>query len=365
MHIRLLDRYIFREVFFTFLFGIAAFTTVFVGSGTLFRIAQYMTEYGASLTSCIKIFVLSLPGAIIWTFPMSMLLGTLLAFGRLSGSSEITAMKSCGVSFWRIAAPGLILGLIVSFFAVWFNEYIVPWSNEAYTRVLNYEIRGNTAPKSQDHIILKDIKGGVINRLIYARRYDASKEQMQNITMQLFENGKVSHVENAEYAEWKDGTWTMHQGVIYDIPKEEGAAQHLMHFDTQLLPINDSPRQIVRSQKRPEEMTIRELRETIKLLKGQFVNSRKMEAEFHQRFTVPFASFIFALVGIPLGLQPNRASSSRGFALSIVIIFIYYSFMTMGSAFAQGGTMPAMLAVWIPNIVGLVAGIYLMWKASR
>ena len=139
MHIRLLDRYIFREVFFTFLFGIAAFTTVFVGSGTLFRIAQYMTEYGASLSSCIKIFVLSLPGAVIWTFPMSMLLGTLLAFGRLSSSSEITAMKSCGVSFWRIAAPGLLLGLVVSFFAVWFNEYIVPWSNEAYTRVLNYE----------------------------------------------------------------------------------------------------------------------------------------------------------------------------------------------------------------------------------
>ena len=188
---------------------------------------------------------------------------------------------------------------------------------------------------------------------------------MQNITMQLFENGKVSHVENAEYAEWKNGTWTMHQGVIYDIPKEEGAAQHLMHFDTQLLPINDIPRQIVRSQKRPEEMTIRELRETIKLLKGQFVNSRKMEAEFHQRFTVPFASFIFALVGIPLGLQPNRASSSRGFALSIVIIFIYYSLMTMGGAFAQGGTLPAMFAVWIPNIVGLIAGVYLMWKASR
>ena len=112
-------------------------------------------------------------------------------------------------------------------------------------------------------------------------------------------------------------------------------------------------------------MTIRELRETIKLLKGQFVNSRKMEAEFHQRFTVPFASFIFALVGIPLGLQPNRASSSRGFALSIVIIFIYYSLMTMGGAFAQGGTLPAMFAVWIPNIVGLIAGVYLMWKASR
>ena len=365
MHIRLLDRYIFKEVFLTFLFGIAAFTTVFVGSGTLFRIAQYITEYVAAISSVIKIFVLSLPGAVIWTFPMSMLLGTLLAFGRLSASSEITAMKSCGVSFWRIAAPALILGFFVSIFAVWFNEYVVPWSNEAYERVLNYEIKGNTAPQSQEHIILKDIKGGVINRLIYARRYDAETEQMQNVTMQLFENGKVSHVENADYAKWNGGTWTMYQGVVYDIPKEEGAAQHLMHFDTQVLPVNDSPRQIVRSQKKPESMTIRELNETIKLLKGQFVNTRKMEAEFHQRFTVPFASFIFALIGIPLGLQPNRASSSRGFAISIIIIFCYYSLMTMGGALAQSGTLPAMLGVWVPNIVGTIAGVYLMWKAAK
>ena len=86
MHIRLLDRYIFREVFFTFLFGIAAFTTVFVGSGTLFRIAQYMTEYGASLTSCIKIFVLSL-GSHNMDFP------DVHAFGNAFGLWQAVGLK--------------------------------------------------------------------------------------------------------------------------------------------------------------------------------------------------------------------------------------------------------------------------------
>ena len=112
LKIRILDRYIFREVFLSFLFAICAFSAVFIGSGTLFRIAQYITDYGASLPSVIKIFVFSLPGVVMWTFPMSMLLASLLTFGRLSSSSEITAMKSCGVSFYRIAAPVIVLGVV-------------------------------------------------------------------------------------------------------------------------------------------------------------------------------------------------------------------------------------------------------------
>ena len=82
----------------TFLFGICAFSAVFIGSGTLFKIAKYITDYGASLQAVVKVFIFGLPSVIMWTFPMSMLLATLLTFGRLSGSSEITAMKSCGRS---------------------------------------------------------------------------------------------------------------------------------------------------------------------------------------------------------------------------------------------------------------------------
>ena len=149
LRIRILDKYIFSEVFQTFIFGICAFSAVFIGSGTLFRIAQYITDYGASLSAVTKIFIFSLPGVVIWTFPMSMLLASLLTFGRLSGTSEITAMKSCGISFYRIATPAVVLGFFVSIFAMAFNEYAVPWANEAYNNVLYYEIQGNTTPQSQ------------------------------------------------------------------------------------------------------------------------------------------------------------------------------------------------------------------------
>ena len=87
-------------------------------------------------------------------------------------------MKSCGIGFSRIAAPAVLLGFVVSLFAIWFNEYIVPWSNTAYNNVVYYEIQKNTTPQSQEHIIVKDIEQGKIRRLVYARRYDAATETM-------------------------------------------------------------------------------------------------------------------------------------------------------------------------------------------
>lgn len=364
MHVRILDKYIFREVCKAFLFGICAFSAVFIGSGTLFKIAKYITDYGASLSAVVKVFVFGLPNVIMWTFPMSMLLATLLTFGRLSSSSEITAMKSCGIGFFRIAMPAILLGFLVSIVAILFNEHVVPWANTAYRNVVYYEIQGNSGAKSQDHIILKDIKDGQIQRLLYARRYDADSQSLQSITLQEFDGaGKVSHVENAEYAEFTGKEWVMHNGMLYDI--SDGESEHTLRFNTQVLPINASPRQIVREQKNPEELTMKELKAQIRIMKTQYVDTSKFETELYQRITVPMASLIFALVGVPLGLQPTRNSSSAGFAMSVIIIFFYYALMTMANAIGRSGALSPMLAVWIPNVVGLIAGLFLIRKASR
>ncbi|MBQ6975188.1 MAG: LptF/LptG family permease [Selenomonadaceae bacterium] len=364
MRLRILDLYILREVFYALVFAICAFTAVFIGSGTLFRIARYITEYGASVSSVVKIFVYGLPGIIMWTFPMSTLLATLLTFGKLSSSSEITAMKSCGISFGRIAAPAIFLGFVVSVCSILFNEHVVPWSKTAYNNVVYYEIEGNTEMKSQDHIIVKEIMNDKIQRLVYAREYRASDETLQGVTMQVFDElGKVTHVENANFAEWRDNMWIMHEGMIYDISEDDRTRS--MRFNQQILPVKASPRQIVREQKTPEELTMKELRAQIEIMKSQYVSTNELETELYQRFTIPMASLIFALIGVPLGLQPTRNASSMGFALSVIIIFVYYAIMTLANAVAIGGMVTPILAVWIPNIIGLIFGTILIYRASQ
>ncbi len=361
---RILDKYIIKELLGPFIFGIAAFSSVFIGTSTLMRIAQYVTQYGTSLNSVVKLFIYSLPAIIVLTFPMSMLLAALLAFGRLSGSSEITAMRSGGISFYRLSAPVFVVAFFVSIFAVFFSEMVVPQSNSAYNYVVRYEIQKNTAPKSQEHIIIKDVKGDMLESLIYARKFEEETNTMYAVVMQQFDNGTLVRVENAEKAVWQDNRWTMINGVVYDLTTE-GNLERTMYFKQQIMPMAKAPSAISREQKRPDEMTIKELKQHIKILQREYVNAKQYEMELQQRLAIPVASFVFALIGTPLGLQPNRSSSSIGLGISIIIIFIYYAIMTVFTALGQGGALPVVLAAWIPNIVGIIAGALLVRKASR
>ncbi len=361
---RILDKYITKELLGPFIFGICAFSSIFIGTSTLFKIAQYVTKYGTPLTTVVKLFVYSLPGIVVLTFPMSMLLASLMAFGRLSGSSEITAMKSGGLSFYRLAAPVFVVAFLVSIFAVGFNEYVVPRANAAYNYIVKYEIEKNTAPKSQEHIVIKDVSGNLLERLTYARKYDEKTGAMYAVTMQEFDKGNLVRVENAEKAVWQNDRWIMYNGIIHDL-SGEGKLERTMRFEQQIMPINKTPKSISNEQKKPEEMSIKELSQQISILQKEYVSTSKLEVELYQRFTIPLASFVFALIGTPLGLQPHRSSSSIGLGISIIVIFIYYTIMTVTSALGQGGAIPAILAAWLPNILGIIAGFFLVKKASQ
>ena len=112
-------------------------------------------------------------------------------------------------------------------------------------------------------------------------------------------------------------------------------------------------------------MTIKEIRQQIKAMEATGGKITEWQMEMYQRFTIPVASFIFALVGAPLGLQKQRSSSSIGFGISVLVIFIYYGVMTLSGALGKGGAIPPLLAAWIPNTLGVIAGLYLNWRVSK
>lgn len=361
---RILDKYILKEFIGIFLFGVCAFTAVFVGTGTLYRIANLINEYGASAWAIFRVFILSMPSVVVVTFPMSVLLGSLMAFGRLSGSSELIVMRAGGQSFLRLAMPVFVVAFFISLGATAFNEYVVPRANNAYKTIINEEIKHKAAPETQDHIIIKNIKGSDISSLMYARQYDSTTKQLKDITVQEFENDDLKRVEQASYADWNGKKWVMHDGTIYDISAGEETTRTLT-FKNQELPIQQKPNKINSSQKDPNELTIRELRQQIKLLDQNAVDTNKMKVEMYNRFAIPLASLVCALVGAPLGLQKQRGSSSIGFGISVVVIFIYYSIMTLGNALGNGGKIPPALGAFLPDIICGIAGIILIYRQSK
>ncbi len=351
---RLLDKYILKAFVGPFLFGVFAFTSIFIGTGTLFRIAQYITEYGAPLLLVMKAFILALPSIVILTFPMSVLLASLMTFSRLSSTSEIVVMRAGGLSFLRLAMPVYIIALIISIGAVAFNEFVVPRTNHMYQSIVREEIMKNASPQTQDHIVLKTMNGDDLGTLMYAKHYNSETKELSMITVQQFgEGGKLQQVENADSAVWNGQYWVMHNGIIYDISAGNGV-ERTMRFKEQSLPIKSAPpKDIQQDQRKPEELTIKELRHQISAYKVAYTNANKLEMEMYQRFTIPLASFVFALVGgAPLGLQKQRSSSSIGFGISILIIFIYYGVMTFAGALGKGGALPTVLAALIPDTLG-------------
>ncbi|MBQ2134421.1 MAG: LptF/LptG family permease, partial [Phascolarctobacterium sp.] len=242
MRLRLLDRYVLTELLYPFVFGIAAFSSIFIASTMLFRITKYVTQYGASLESVARLFVYSLPEVINYTFPMSMLLAALMAFGKLSGSSEITAMKAGGVSYYRIVTPVLIVGFLVSMFSLVWAEKVVPAAKVECARIVDYEIKNSTKPTGEtNHIVIKSFKGST-QRIIYANKFDETQGKMTGITIEEFENGSIVRIQTAKEGFWENGTWRMVNGNIFALNDEEGVTS-TARFDEQIIPIDMSPKQ--------------------------------------------------------------------------------------------------------------------------
>ncbi len=362
MRLRILDRYVLKELLYPFLFGIAAFSSIFIASTMLFKITQYMTRYGASLETVARLFMYNMPEIINYTFPMSMLLAALMAFGKLSGGSEIIAMKAGGVSYYRIVAPVLVVGFMVSMFSMVWAEKVVPPAKVEAARILNEEIKNNTRPSTQEHIVIKTISGST-QRVTYANKFDEKQGKMTGITIEEFENGQIARIQTAKEGFWEHGSWRIVNGNVFSLNDQEGVTSTAT-FKEQVIPLNFSPRQISWEQKDPEEMTLQELLEYISVLEKQAASTAKQWCEIFMRINIPLASFFFAMVGACLGTQKQRTSSSIGLGISVLVIFIYYAVMAFTSGLGKGGAMPPLLACTIPNILCLITGIYLMKKKN-
>ena len=362
MRLRLLDRYVLKELLYPFIFGVASFSSIFIASTMLFKITQYITQYGASMETIARLFMYNMPEIINYTFPMSMLLAALMAFGKLSGSSEITAMKAGGVSYYRIVAPVLVVGFFVSMFSLVWAEKMVPFSKAEAKRILNEEIKHNTRPTTQDHVVIKTISGST-QRVTYANKFDEKKGKMTDITIEEFEKGKIARIQTAKEGYWENGSWRIMNGNVFPLNDQEGVTS-TARFKEQIIPLNFSPKQISWEQKDPEEMTIRELREYIGMLEKQKSPTNRQWCEIFMRINIPLASFFFAMIGACLGTQKQRTSSSIGLGISVLVIFIYYAVMTFTTGLGKGGAMPPLLACAIPNILCLGIGLYLMKKKN-
>ncbi|MBN1613557.1 MAG: LptF/LptG family permease [Deltaproteobacteria bacterium] len=368
-----MDRYIAQELTLPFLFGVGAFSSIGISIGALFELIRRMTESGLSITLAAKIFLFKLPEFIVLALPMSTLLATMMTYSRFSSDSELIALQGAGVSIRRMVAPAIVLSLMMTGLTFFFNEMVTPTAN--YRAAITLERALNTArPPFQEHnIFYQEFQPSADNpnarklkRQIYAQRFDGTT--MYGLTILDFSQPGLNLVVSAESATWdfSKNHWNFNSGTIYSVAPD-GSLRGIATFQTQELQLPRTPFDLARRNKKDTEMSIAEATRQLDLIRqgGDEKMIRLWEIRIHQKGALPFVCVVFGLVGSSLGVLAHRTSRATSFGISVVIIFGYYLLSFITNAMGEVGILSPVMAAWLPTLLGLSAGSYLLFKANR
>ncbi len=355
---KIVDRYLLREMAGPFLFGVLAFVLLFISGDILFRLTSMMAELGIGLWTATQLLVLWLPRFIVLTFPLATLVSILIAFGRLSGDSELVAMHAGGMGFRRLVVPIAAAGLLISLVTAAFNEVIVPAANSRADAIVLAATR--RAGELTDQEVLLHEASGDESHIIYADNLNVSTGELTNPVIMWFQGNQPVLITKAKRAVWRQNQWEMIDGVNTGLDPNRPFSQS---FSSWVANIPTTPQEIVLHSRSPEALTYAELRERI----AEALRQRKpvvdLELMLHHRFSIPFACFVFALIAPPLGVRSHRGSSSVGMGVAVLIGFGYYIIWHYLSAVAAQGTLTPFWAAWLPNVVtggvgvGLIMGV--------
>ena len=373
--IPLIDRWLLGELIGPLLFAIAMFTVLAITVGALFELVRLISEKNLPVLIAMQVLLERLPGFLVLSFPMATLFATLLAYGRLSSNSELTALRSVGVTSTRMIIPALVLALVMSSLTFMFNDVLVPRSNRSAEVTLSNALGAAIASEKGDDIIysrfgrLEQADGSTkkgLQQLFYAGKFRDGT--MINVTLLDFSRAGFTQMLQAETAVWNENEakWEFLNGQILTLTPSGSTTS--ADFDRYLYPLSAAPIRIAQLPKDARNMTVSEALQAEQLLQnsGDLKGARKLQVRIQEKFTFPMACLVFGLIGASLGSKPNnRTNRGQGFALSIVMILTYYLLASSFSALGVKGTLTPILAAWSPIMICLGGGGFLLRQASR
>ena len=347
------------------LMALVLFTFVML-VGNLVKLTDLLINKGVSPLLILEMFGLLMPSLMSYTLPMSVLTGTLLAFGKLSSDREILAMKASGISFYAIAAPVLLTGLVVSIGLIPINTHAVPWSHYATRQLLvDIGIR-NPAAFLEGGTFIKEFKPYILfiyqvegNKLSKIRIYEP-KEGRPTRTI-VAQRGEFIPIPNEQRVLLK-----LYDGAADEPDPKDPLKFYKLQFKTYAmnLAVGEGKNSKNLSRK-PKDMSLYQLKTEIAKLSGEGIDPVPLRVEFHRRFSMAFSPLMFILTGLPLGVTTRRAQRSVGFGLSVIVFLGYYLFLVLGQALAEKGTVSPMPALWIGNLVFFAIGLWLLRRTAR
>jgi len=382
--VRILTRYILKEVSSHALLGVLLFTFI-IFMRDLGRLLELVVRNSAPLPSVGEIFLYTLPTAFMITLPMGVLVGILIGLSRLAADSEVTAIRASGMGagmFVRVVAMFAIAAWLL---AMLNSIAIAPRSARALTGLQNKLRSSQASFEIQPRVFYEEFK----DRVLYVQ--DAIPSKGQSLWRGVF-LADISDPASPRITLAERGALLSESPEKVRFHLEDGTQQELIPkakdqysittFETTDLPVQvpSSTERGFRDLQPVAELSLhallrnaaREEAAGASLVKidpasssYDYLKARYYEIEFHRRFALPGACLVLALVGIPLGLSAHKGGRSAGFVLTIVLVFVYYFFSLVGVSLARQGKVSPWFGVWAGNLFFFVCGLILVWRVDR
>jgi LPS export ABC transporter permease LptG/LPS export ABC transporter permease LptF len=361
--LKILDRYVIRQLLMPFGIGLLVFTFLFI-IPEFMRYAEDYIAKGAPIRVVAEVFVALLPMALGLTIPMSLLMALLVAFGRLSADREFVAFQACGVSMRRLLRP---VGL-VSFLAFAATMYVlmvsVPASNQRFREITFNIIASLAEGEVKPRVFYERFP----NIDLYVREIPPSggwngvfmsdNRSGEGSTIYLAKRGRIVINRKERSVEMVLDEATRHSANVagqYEVSTFKSLVLSLSPEN--LFPKGGPP-------KGDREMSIAELRVRAEEVRAQGQFPHNQLFEIHKKFSIPAACLVFGLIGLALGATNRRDGKLASFVIGVVIVFIYYILLWLGQSLTKGRVLAPWLAAWLPNFVlGIVGIIFFKWRA--
>ena len=378
MNIPLIDRWLLGQLIPPMLFAIGAFTAVSLSVGIMFDLVRKIVEFGLPFEVALKVLFLKLPGFLVLSFPMSMLLATLLAYGKLSSNSELLALKSLGVANRRIIFPAVLLSIFMTLLTFTFNDSLVPMSNRVAENTMRTSLGKAISSEEGKHIMFSrygsqlDKSNKVsdsnenLTHIFYAKYF--RNNFMEEVTLIDFSRIGMEQILKAEKGKFDQNKnlWIFYNGRL-TITQDSGDISFI-NFNEYKYPLGEGPRELAKVPSDANDMTVRQAIKAESLYRqaGNNKEARRMRVRIQEKFTLPAACIVFGLIGSSFGVRSiSRSSKSQGFGLSVLMIFGYYLLSFFSSSLGVKGIFNPVLAAWAPVFLSISLSMFLLSKASK
>ncbi|HEY5674489.1 MAG TPA: LPS export ABC transporter permease LptG [Malonomonas sp.] len=359
---KLINIFLLKHFLRILLLSIGAFIGIYLLIDFFEKISDFI-DHKASLADYLTYLLNSIPIILAQIMPLAILMTVVLTLGSLGRTNEVTAMRACGISLWKIVQPFMALALLLSILLLLLNEFIVPLNAKALNQLLEVKLKGNLQVSlTRDEIWYRDNE-----RIIKITLANPAQQTLEGVTIfNIDRNSRLRERLEIPSLSYDNERWQAQQLERRSFDPQTGDLLATVSETDASLDIGRTPQDFTLSEKSNNELNFQQLQRLVTRLELEGYDATRHRVDMHNRLAAPFTCLIMAFLGVPFALQRGRGSNiALGIGLSLAIGVVYFILQSTVTAFGYSAALPPTVAAWTSNIIFLMVGVWMLLSVKE